>query len=610
MNPVFKEVLEAGRDVLRITFVEPVKEGRPRPKDWPRGLREVAATALIVLVALGLAILGSSWLRSHDVLVLSPSAVEITIPGLALPLLLLGVLTSLALAATAALHTSWWLRIAMLALAGVAVVLMNPLALQAPLALLLVAGSYLALLTFALVRAKRSYAWWEYLVVLGLLTMAMVLPLALPTLAGSESDARPAAVVGTLSSLQVLMLPAVMAAGFAPAQIVVTGAEAIANRPVSRGLFWTVFGLGLAALGLSTYQNLASGPAPTPADLAGSVGLLTLVALAVAGLLRRARASRPPAPAEYPQAWSDWIYPVAIGIAGILIVTNVIVAVVVLLAVLGQVDASNAVTTAIQAVFGPTLGTVWRGLVGLVALVVAWWLATRNRLVEAIILATFAVLPLSAALGLVPSLDFLQQSPPLVIGLVAVTVALSATVIHLLRGRFDRRRATGVLTVLMLAALFPYRNALSDPISTALAVAPTALLIFGLGWRMFTEAGITYGSSGHYPQPTRVLLFLANSLLAATGVALVALSRGMGTEADTSGWAQVGDLMLGKPLYVAGLVAGLWLILRPHDVGEVTEQLTEERYDSAEATLADDAAGTGEMMPGWPANTGSPVNPQ
>jgi hypothetical protein len=195
-------------------------------------------------------------------------------------------------------------------------------------------------------------------------------------------------------------------------------------------------------------------------------------------------------------------------------------------------------------------------------------------------------------------------------GLVAVTIALSATVIHLVRGQFDRRRATGVLTVLLLAALFPYRNALSDPISTALAVAPTALLIFGLGWRIFTEAGVTYGSSRHYPQPTRVLLFLANSLLAATGVALVTLSRGMGTEADTSTWAGVGDLMLGKPLYVAGLVAGLWLILRPREVGEVSEQLTEERYDSAEAALADEAIGAGEIMPGWPVNTNSPINPQ
>jgi hypothetical protein len=607
---VFKEVLEAGRDVLRITFVEPVKEGRPRPKDWPGGLRQIAATAVIVLAALGLAILGSSWLRSHDELVLSPSIVDMTIPSLALPLLMLGVLTSLALAVTAALHTSWWLRIALLALAGVAVVLMNPLALQAPLALLLAAGSYFALLIFAIVRAKRSYAWWEYLVVLGLLATAMVLPFALPTPTVSAGDARPAAVVSTLSTLQVLMLPAVMAAGFAPAQIVVTGAEAIANRPVSRGLFWTVFGLGVAALGWSTYQNLASGPAPTLADLAGSVGLLALVALAVAGLLRRARASRPPAPAEYPQAWSDWIYPVAIGIAGILIVTNVIMAVAVLVEVLGLVDVANTIVAASQSVLGPNLGTVWRGLVGLVAFVVAWRLATRNRLVEAIILATFAVLPLSAVLGMAPSLDFLQQSPPLAMGLVAVTIALSATVIHLVRGQFDRRRATGVLTVLLLAALFPYRNALSDPISTALAVAPTALLIFGLGWRIFTEAGVTYGSSRHYPQPTRVLLFLANSLLAATGVALVTLSRGMGTEADTSTWAGVGDLMLGKPLYVAGLVAGLWLILRPREVGEVSEQLTEERYDSAEAALADEAIGAGEIMPGWPVNTNSPINPQ
>lgn len=63
--------------------------------------------------------------------------------------------------------------------------------------------------------------------------------------------------------------------------------------------------------------------------------------------------------------------------------------------------------------------------------------------------------------------------------------------------------------------------------------------------------------------PTRVLLFLANALFATTGVAFVALSRGLGTNADPTVWAELGDATLGDPLYVAGLVAGLWLVLQP-----------------------------------------------
>ncbi len=68
--------------------------------------------------------------------------------------------------------------------------------------------------------------------------------------------------------------------------------------------------------------------------------------------------------------------------------------------------------------------------------------------------------------------------------------------------------------------------------------------------------------SRRYPRSTRVLLFLANALFATTGVAFVALSRGLGTNADPTVWAELGDATLGDPLYVAGLVAGLWLVLQ------------------------------------------------
>jgi hypothetical protein len=89
------------------------------------------------------------------------------------------------------------------------------------------------------------------------------------------------------------------------------------------------------------------------------------------------------------------------------------------------------------------------------------------------------------------------------------------------------------------------------------------VLVFGLAWRVFTEAQVTYHSSKRYPQSTRVLLFLANTLFATTGVAFVTLTRGLGTDADPSLWGTLGDSTLGEPLYLTGLIAGLWLVLRP-----------------------------------------------
>ena len=45
MTPALSQVLAAARDVLHITFVAPVREGRPHPSAWPHGLREVGTAA-------------------------------------------------------------------------------------------------------------------------------------------------------------------------------------------------------------------------------------------------------------------------------------------------------------------------------------------------------------------------------------------------------------------------------------------------------------------------------------------------------------------------------------------------------------------------------------
>lgn len=614
MNATLKEVVDAGRDVLKITFVQPVREGRPRPDGWPPGLRQIAASAIAVLAMLTLGTLGSGLLRGQDTLSLSPTDLNVTLPSLSLPVLLLGVVVALALAATAALHAAWWLRLGVLILTAVAIVTANPMALTTPTGMLLVGGSFLILVGFTIARSFRTYAWWEYVVVLCLVGAALILPLGVPSALSIGWDSRPATVSVALSMLGILVVPAVMVAGFAPAQIVVTAADAVANRPVSRGLFWSVFAIALCAFAATSWQHLTADPRPSWPAVVASSCLLAAVALVAGVLLRRARASRPPDPHQYPEAWGNWIYPLAAAMAGIIVVSWVAVAITVLLTLSGANQAAAAVLAANQAVFTGGSGTIWRAVVGAGALVASWRLSRRDRLVEAIMLATFGTFMGFDALGLAPGLSLLHQRSAAMIGLVCVTIALASMLVHILRRRFDRDRAAGVLTVLMLALLYPHRDALSDPISALLWVAPTAMLLFGLGWRMFTEATITYSSSVRYPQSSRVLLFLANSVLAATGIAFVSLSRGMGTDSDLSDWGQLGDLALGEPLYLAGLVTGLWLMLRPRVSGEVSEQLTDERYDSEEVAAEEAAEEAAEpeygpwtvMPPTWPPNAPPP----
>lgn len=609
MNGALREVYEAGRDVLKITFVTPIVDGRPRPRQWPSGLQPIGWGAVALLVLVSLATLASGPLRAFGQLTTSPNSSG-ALPDLSVPLLLAAVLTSFALACTAALHTSGWLRVAILVVAVSVVVLFGMEALTSPVSLGITVTGIAGLVVFTAIRSFRSFAWWEFLVVLGLLTYTLVLPWATRTPIWGL-DTRPGAVEGALVGLQLLILPAIIVAGFAPAQIVVTGAEAIANRPVSRGLFWVVFAVCLAALVAASGAAILGGQELTPSAVLASLVVLVLAAGAIAALLRRSRIGTPPPPAAYAEPWGNWLYPLAVAMTGIKVLVAPIAIVIGLLQLFGQAEAASGGSAVFYSVFERDAAVYWQALIGAAALVVAWRLSRRQRLTEAIMLASFAIAVMLDAFSLVPGLDFLRQRSSFALGLLAASVALVAAAVLLIGRRFDRGRATGVLTVIALALLYPYRAGLSDPLSAALSVAPAAMLVFGLGWRMLTEAQVTYGTSTRYPQSTRVLLFLANSLLAVTGVAFVTLSRGTGTQTDPSSWGALGDSSLGEPLFLVGLVTGLWLLLRPRGAGEVSEQLTAERYDSEEVAAEEvaEAATAAEMTPGWSPNISAPNPP-
>jgi len=261
--------------------------------------------------------------------------------------------------------------------------------------------------------------------------------------------------------------------------------------------------------------------------------------------------------------WGDWLYPLAVGMSIVMVA----------LFILGIIQSAGSAFGVREVAVGAALvwntimenqsGVWWRGVVGVVALVLAWRSSARGRLTEAVLLGVFAVVALVDVVGLVPGLDGIQQRSAELTGVLVAGAAVVIAVVLLLRRRLGHGRAIGLMTVLLLAVLYPQRGVLSDPISTALQLAPTAMLVFGIAWRVFTEAQFTWSGSARYPQSTRVLLFLANVMLATAGITWVALTRGTGTTADLSNWAFIGDSYLGEPLFYAGLVAGVWLMVRP-----------------------------------------------
>jgi hypothetical protein len=166
------------------------------------------------------------------------------------------------------------------------------------------------------------------------------------------------------------------------------------------------------------------------------------------------------------------------------------------------------------------------------------------------------------AVGLGPGAAVLHDRTAQALGVLAGGVALLAGAVFALRRRLSRQRAAAVLTVLLLAVLYPHRGILGDPASAVLEFSASMVILFGLTWRILTDAQFTRTGSRHFPQPTRVLLFLANSLFACTSVAYLALARGTGTNLDTSDWAAMGADQLGDALFLVALAAGIWLALR------------------------------------------------
>jgi len=560
------DVLAAIRTTLDITFVIPVRQGRPRPREWVRGLPSIGAAMLVLYGLLALAAIFAVELRRGGDLVLSP-ATSASLPGVVVWLLLCGVVFSFALVHTAALHTSWWLRVVLFLVGLLALFFFAvPTWLKVPWAVFISIAAYLGLLVFTLVRARRAFAWWDFLVVTLLVVIATLVP---QSLAGQGPEFRVVAIEGTISSLGVLAYPALLVAGSVPAQIAVTAATAAARRPVGRAVFAALATVGVGWVIIATVLAVQDGSSDLNPDafLSGAIGLVALAGL-LALWLARARQRTPDLPSHYPDAWSAWLYPLAAAIVGVTVVAPPITLIVYLLRLARFTWVADGMERVQNAFFDNNPGVLWRAGVGVVLLVIAWRISARGREAEATLLAAFSVATILRALGLLPGLAFLDERNTQATSLIAVGVALLVGCVLAVRRRLDRSRATWLVAVVLLAALYPFRNFLADPAGAALVFSAPLLVLFGVTWRLLTDAEFLAGDSRLFPRPTRVLLFMANSLFAVTSVAFVALARATATDADSTIWVDAGDWALGESLFFAGLVAALWLAVRPASGGQ------------------------------------------
>jgi hypothetical protein len=144
---------------------------------------------------------------------------------------------------------------------------------------------------------------------------------------------------------------------------------------------------------------------------------------------------------------------------------------------------------------------------------------------------------------------------PDALNLVASAVVAVTVVILLLRRQLTPQRALALAGMLILSALFSYRDFITDPLGAVLGFSGAALVLFGLTWDLFTGSGWANRESRRFPRPTRVLLVLTNYVLSMTVLAYAALIRDGSTTIYFDPFAQFGDLIFGTGLIAAAAIA-------------------------------------------------------
>jgi hypothetical protein len=196
-----------------------------------------------------------------------------------------------------------------------------------------------------------------------------------------------------------------------------------------------------------------------------------------------------------------------------------------------------------------------RVLIGVVLLILAVRTARRGQAGRALVMGCIGVMLVALARQLLFGNRLAAPINPDALNLVASGVVIVAIGILLIRRRLTAQRALAFAGLLILSALFSYRDFISDPLGAVLGFSGAALVLFGLTWDLFTGSGWANGESRRFPRPTRVLLVLTNYVLSMTVLAYAALIRDGSTTIYFDPFAQFGDLILGTGLVAAAAIA-------------------------------------------------------
>lgn len=550
------------RDVVWLTIVQPIRDGLPRSIGWPAGLRPIVGCVLALYGLLALSVVFAGPLRGAGPLVVTSSG--LTIPDVGAWLCIAGIVVSLAVLQTAALHLPWWVKLITLQTTAVAMVYFGTAGRGDPLILAIAAGGFVALVVLTLVRWRAAFAWWEFVVVTVALGGAVLVPsLGGPTTRALNTDWRGFAVEGGLTTLNNLALPALLVAGAALAQIAVTASfagVAAAVRELPRRPLQLA---GLLLLGWAAYELSRSLTDPENTDAGWLGSALALAALIAVHLAVMAVARRPPAWSDLDEDSTPVNYLVTVGSAALVLLQPVPT-------VLREVsrfagpDWLYLACDAYLSVSSTDLTlTLTRLAVGVIGLGIALPLARRGRPWAAMFMASVTVLAGFQLLRVRGFTDWASNTVPQMSALLLVALLVTAGAL-LIGGRLTLLRAAALASGIALCVVYPHRAILDDPISALLGFSGIGAVLFGLIWRVLTEGDITREGTPRWPVPARVLLYAASALLGVTLTAFVALTRSSGGNLDAARLAEGGDYLLGTPLLLTAVVGCLAIAVTPN----------------------------------------------
>ncbi|WP_298132784.1 hypothetical protein [Micropruina sp.] len=556
--------------VVHRVLVDPVRSGRLRGDGWPPGLTAIVTSCLACYVGLAVITVSGPWVRQALPAGSAAFGIASELLGVALAIT---VLLAAALT-TAAMHAPAGVKLAGLAAPVLLWSAMAQLALSVD-QLFWCGLGLLALLGFHLLRLGRAFAWWEFVVnlgVIGAVTATNLVTFVRPVLASGRND-RSFLVVLVVMSVGVLGLGYVVTSGAATAEVAFTSSVWLVEyvgRRFPRQVQVGVVGLILVVAWAAQLWRLVRSPLPW--WLAGVevlvasvlVGLTAGCWVLLAGALQRRR-QRLGLPPDVPDVGD-------------------------LSEAFGRLALWVGVALAAPQMANIIWGNLERGLwLPLRALGVRYvpgdlasrlssgvdagrWLLLAGELV-AVLICVVAMArayrqaqPAAAQLALITGLFCLfaaarRAGMPLpglgldTLGAAMVLISTGTGAFWLVRGRLTVPRGLAIGVALLLSAAVLGRDLVADPIGWLLGASGGALLVFGLVWNLLTGAEEANGDSPSFPRPARVLLIVGyltvTMLIAATDAVAVSFA------VDLDRFVRMGVEVIGTAL----LATGLWAVL-------------------------------------------------